>query len=178
MTLERHPKIDRLSSSTLHEGKVFRLLHEEIRLPSGLRQAIDVVEHPGAVAVLAVDDEQRVLLVRQYRHALSDWTVELPAGRLERDEEPEMAARRELEEETGFVAKSWKHYRTIVPAPGFCSERIHIFLARGLREVEGGGLPADADEEIEITWMTPQEILQTGLRDAKTLLCAALLAVD
>ena len=125
-------------------------------------------------AVVALGDEGRMLLVRQYRHALGDWTVEIPAGRLEGGESIEGAARRELEEETGFEAAHWEPLRSIVPAAGFSSEVIHIFLATQLRAIPGGGAPADDDEEIEVTWSTPAEILGGENGDAKTLIGAAL----
>ncbi len=174
MPRQRHPDVRVISSELLHEGRVFRLLHERASLPSGIEQAIDVIDHPGAVAVVALGDEGRMLLVRQYRHALGDWTVEIPAGRLEGGESIEGAARRELEEETGFEAAHWEPLRSIVPAAGFSSEVIHIFLATQLRAIPGGGAPADDDEEIEVTWSTPAEILGGENGDAKTLIGAAL----
>ena len=175
MTLRRHPDIDLVCSRRLHHGRVFDLVHEDLRLPSGLQQSIDVVEHGGAVAVAAVNGSGSLLLVRQYRHALGEWTLEIPAGRLETDELPEAAARRELEEETGHSAAHWELLRPIVPAAGFCSEIIHLFLARDLRAIPGGGRPPDDDEELEVLWMLPREILASEMRDAKTLLAAALL---
>ena len=94
-----------------------------------------VLEHPGAAIVLAVDDDDQVLCVRQYRHAASRRFVELPAGLLDQgDEEPEAVARRELLEETGYVAGSWTHLTTVFSSPGISSEVMHIFLARDLSE--------------------------------------------
>lgn len=174
MTHERHPDVEVLASALLHEGVVFRLKHEVVRLPSGLQQSIDVIDHDGAVGIVALDEAGRMLLVRQYRHALGEWTLEIPAGRLEGGEAIEGAAHRELEEETGFEAASWEPLHSIVTAAGFCSEVIHLFLARDLHEIPGGGAPADDDEEIEVTWSAPEEILGGGNRDAKTLIGAAL----
>lgn len=173
--MHRHPDVELLSSELLHEGRIFRLLKESVRLPSGLRQDIDVVAHPGAVAIAALDAEGRLLLVRQYRHALGDWIVELPAGRREAGEDPLVAAQRELEEETGHRAARWSHLREIYPAPGFCSERIQVYLAEDLEAVPGGGLEQDADEELEVLRMSPLEILGSALKDGKTLAAAALL---
>lgn len=172
----RHPDVELLGSELLHEGRIFRLLRESARLPSGLRQDVDVVDHPGAVAIAALDAEGRLLLVRQYRHALGEWLVELPAGRREEGEEPLEAARRELEEETGHRAARWTHLREIVPAPGFCSERIQLFLAEDLEAVPGGGLDQDDDEELELLRRTPAELLAGDWTDGKTLVAAALLA--
>ncbi len=176
MPLQRHPDIELTSSKLIHAGRIYDVRHETLRLPSGLVQHMDVIDHPGAVAVVAVNDAGEMLLVRQYRHALGAWLLELPAGRLEADEDPLEAAKRELEEETGYAASSWELLKEVIPAPGFCSEVIYIFLAQGLRSVEGGGLAADDDEEIEVAWSTFEAVLSGELRDAKTLLGAALLA--
>ena len=174
MTLPRHPSVELLESRLIHQGFVYDLRGEALRLPSGLEQRVEIVDHPGAVAVVALDGEGRMLLVRQYRHALGAWIEELPAGRLEAGESPLVAAQRELEEETGFAAATWSELRRVVPAPGFCSEIIHLFLAEGLQELPGGGRPADEDEEIEVLRRSPEEILSSEMRDAKSLLAAAL----
>lgn len=176
VTLHRDPRVELLDSKLLHAGRIFKLLAERVRLPSGLEQELDVVEHSGAVGIAAQDEAGRLLLVRQYRHALGRWFLELPAGRLEPGEAPAETARRELEEETGMAAGSWRELRTIVPAPGFCSERVVLFHARDLREVPGGGQPPDPDEELELEWRTPAEILGGEVEDAKTLVAAALLS--
>ena len=175
MTLKRHSDVELLDSQLIHSGYVFQLRHETLRLPSGLEQRMEIVDHPGAVAVAATNEAGELLLVRQYRHALGDWLLELPAGRLEPGEDPLVAAQRELEEETGFAASSWEPLRDLVPAPGFCSEVIHLFRARGLEEIPGGGREMDVDEEIELRWLSPQQVLSSDLRDAKTLLAALLL---
>lgn len=169
--------VERVSRRVLHQGRIFTVAHEVVRLSSGLEQALDVVEHPGAVAIAARDEEGRLLLVRQYRHAVGAWTRELPAGRLEGGESPLDAARRELEEETGHRAREWMLLRVITPAPGFCSERVHLFQALGLELVEGEPLARDPDEELELLRATPEEILRGGFEDAKTLVAAALLVV-
>lgn len=175
MTLHRDPRVELLDSRLLHEGRIFRLLAERVRLPSGREQSLDVIEHPGAVGIAAQDERGRLLLVRQYRHALGRWMLEIPAGRLEPGEVPAETARRELEEETGLSAERWRELRAIVPAPGFCSERVVLFHAQGLREVPGGGRPADPDEEFELEWRRPEDVLAGEVDDAKTLVAAALL---
>lgn len=157
------------TSRVLHEGRVFRLLHERVRLPSGRVQELDVVEHRGAVAVVARERDGRLVLVRQYRHAVGEWTVELPAGRLEPDEDPLECAHRELEEETGLVAGRWTFLRTFVPSPGFCSERIHLFLAEDLAPVVGEPRPHDPDEEIDVVRLWPRDLVAGATSDAKTL---------
>jgi ADP-ribose pyrophosphatase len=174
--MHRHPDVEILRSARLHHGQIFDLLHETVRLPSGLEQSLDVIEHAGAVCVAAVREDGRMLLVRQYRHAVGEWLTEIPAGRLEPGEDPLVAARRELEEETGHRAGSWELRARFYPAPGFCSELLHLFVARDLRVVPGGGRPHDHDEELEVLHATPEEALQLT-RDAKSLLAAALLSV-
>lgn len=171
----RHPDVVVEHSNVLHAGRIFRLLHERVRLPSGLVQEIDLVEHQGAVAIAARDTDGRLVLVRQYRHAVGGWTVEVPAGRLEAGEAPLATAMRELEEETGLRARSWTFLRTFVPSPGFCSERIHLFLAEELHAAEGEKLEQDADEEFDILRLSLAELAAGATADAKTLIAAACL---
>jgi ADP-ribose pyrophosphatase len=124
------------------------------------------------VAVAALDEEGRLLLVRQYRHPAGEWLVEVPAGRVEPGEPELDAARRELEEETGYRAESWSLLRRFWPAPGFCSERMSLFLARGLTPAGAQRRPHDPDEELELLRWTPAEVLARAT-DAKTLLAAS-----
>lgn len=175
--LRHNSEIELESSQLIYSGAVFDVRLEAIRLPSGLPQEVAVVVHSGAVCVAAIRDDGKLLLVRQYRHPLADWTIEIPAGRLEPNEEPLTAAQRELEEETGFRARSWEHARRFHPAAGFCSEQMTLFVARDLEEVPGGGLSADPDEELENCWMSPREILASENGDAKTLLAAMWLSL-
>jgi ADP-ribose pyrophosphatase len=172
MTLRPHADVHEEERRTLYEGRVFDLVRLAIQLPSGLQQNLDLVEHPGAVAILARDDEGRMLIVRQYRAAAGDWTCEIPAGRVESGEDPAATAGRELEEETGYRARSVRSWRPFLPAPGFASEVIHLFHAEGLEAVPGGGLASDDDEEIEVLWMHPRDVLALEPADGKTILAA------
>lgn len=165
------PRIER--TETLLSGRVFDVVRTQLTLPSGVAQDLLVVEHPGAVAIAALDERGELLLVRQYRHAARDWLLEIPAGRLERGETPLAAAQRELAEETGHRARRWRELATFLPAPGFCSERIHLFEAR---ELEPGPAQPDADEELELTSLAPERVLELAC-DGKTLLAAALLVL-
>jgi ADP-ribose pyrophosphatase len=163
-------------AEVLLRGKIFDVVATELTLPSGVAQNVWVVEHPGAVAIAPVTAAGELLLVRQYRHAAREVLLEIPAGRLERGEAPLAAARRELAEETGMRAASWRELYTFLPAPGFCSERIFLFEARGLEASPTGPDAArpDADEDLEVLSLPPERVLAVA-RDGKTLLAAALL---
>ena len=163
-----------LSSRRIYEGIIVKLRADRVRLPGGRETVREVVEHSGAVTVVAMDGEGRMLLVRQHRHAAGRFLLELPAGTLDRDEEPEACAARELEEETGFRAGRIQRLGGFFVAPGYCTEYINVYLATDLRPGEAGG---DEDEDIEVLALPPDEVLrliETGeLEDAKSL--AALL---
>ena len=173
--MKRHPDIEVRSSETVFKGAIYNVVVDAVRLPSGLEQKLAVVDHHGAVAVAPLTDEGRLLLVKQYRHACGDWLVEVPAGRLEPGEDTLTAAKRELEEETGFRAKNWELLRAFSPAPGFCSELITLYLATELEAVPGGGLDCDSEEEFDYVRLTPAEVLASDNCDAKTLIAATLL---
>ena len=163
-----------LSSRRIYEGIIVKLRADRVRLPGGRETVREVVEHSGAVTVVAMDGEGRMLLVRQHRHAAGRFLLELPAGTLDRDEEPEACAARELEEETGFRAGRLERLGGFFMAPGYCTEYIHVYLATDLQPGKAGG---DEDEDIEVLALPPDEVLrliETGeLEDAKSL--AALL---
>jgi ADP-ribose pyrophosphatase len=128
----------------------------------------EIVEHPGAVAIVAVDREGRVALVRQLREPARKTLLELPAGTLEEGEEPAAAARRELEEETGLRGGEWREAAAFYTTPGFCRERMHLFFAEGVEEGEAS--PA-ADEQVEVVrWGLAEVEARLGeIEDAKTL---------
>lgn len=175
MALQRNPAVRVTSSHVVHEGRVFDVVREKIVLPSGMEQDLTIVDHPGAVAIAAVDAQGEVLLVRQYRHACGDWLLEVPAGRVEPGEDRLSAAMRELEEETGFRARSWEVLREFFAAPGFCSELLTLFVARDLVEVGAGKREKDVDEEMEVVRMKVERMMDGDVRDAKTLIAAAML---
>jgi ADP-ribose pyrophosphatase len=128
----------------------------------------EIVEHPGAVAIVAVDDEGMVALVRQRREAARKQLLELPAGTLEEGESPLESARRELEEETGLTGGTWRELAAFYTTPGFCRERMHLFTAEG---VEPGEASPEADEELELVRWNVDEIAGRldEIEDAKTL---------
>ncbi len=148
-----------------------------IRFPDGHEAERIVVRHPGAVAIVALDEQGRWLLVRQYRHPAGRVLLEVPAGTLEPGESPERTAARELREETGYAAAELERIGGFYTAPGFCDEYIHLFLARGLT---ADPLPQDHDEYIDgPIAMAPAEVARaaaTGeIEDAKTLAALALM---
>jgi ADP-ribose pyrophosphatase len=140
----------------IYNGRVISLRVDEIEVRSGTNVRRDVVDHPGAVVMLAVDAKGRLLWVRQLRYAAERELLELPAGTLEQGEEPEACARRELAEETGFAAETWRSLGGFYSAPGFCTEYLHAFAATDLREEHADG---DEDEDIEVVPLTLDEAL-------------------
>ena len=151
---------------------------DTIERADGSRGTRDIVGHPGAVAILALDADDRVLLVRQYRVAIGEALLEIPAGTLDvaedgTIEDPDEAARRELEEETGMRAGSWRLIARFWTAPGFASELMHLYLATDLRDADGERLQPDEDEHLEverIPWRDALAAAERGeFRDAKSL---------
>ena len=163
------------SSERIYTGRVVNLRVDEIDVVRGAgRRKVEVVEHAGGVVVIACPTPDRIVLVRQHRHAVDRDLWEVPAGMIERGEPPIETARRELVEETGYRAKSLRFLWSIYTTPGFCEERIHFFVADGL--TPGEAQPED-DEEFEIrTWRVDEAwdlVERDELRDAKTQIALA-----
>lgn len=135
-----------VSSEILYEGAIFALRGDEVRMPGGRIATREKVEHFGAVAIAALDDEERLVLIYQYRPAIGRRIWEMPAGLLDggTDEEPVEAAKRELVEEVGITADDWSTLVDVVGCPGFADESVRVYLARGLHDVDR---PAAADDE-------------------------------
>ena len=139
-----------LSSTHPWTGTRIAVRVDEVEKSDGRRTTRQVVEHPGAVAILAWDGE-RLAMVRQWRHATGRVLLEIPAGTLEPDEPPLETAKRELAEESGLAGSRWIEGPRFYTAPGFCTELMHTYLATDLSSVEAGG---DEDEELEPAWMS------------------------
>ena len=162
-----------LSSHVSYRGPLFSVTTDHVLEPTGIRVRRDVVRHSGSIVVLAVDDmgaEPRILLERQYRHAAGRFLCELPAGRIDSGEKELAAARRELLEETGYKARSWKRILHFWVSPGFVAEAMSIFLARDLTH---GTAQPEADEVIEISMVPLKKavsmVVRGDIQDAKTI---------
>jgi len=140
-----------VSSETLHVGTVMALRLDQVVMPGGRTVTREVIEHPGAVAVVPLDDEQRVVLIHQYRHALGRRLWELPAGLLDAaGEDPVETARRELVEEVGLTASDWSVLVDVAGSPGFIDETVRVYLATGLAEVGRPAGPDDEEADLEV----------------------------
>jgi ADP-ribose pyrophosphatase len=166
----------RISSRRIHTGRVVNLDIDTVRFPTGTSGELEMIRHPGASAVIPVlgDPAARdpeIVLLKQYRYAAEQFLYEIPAGRLEPNEEPAACAHRELAEETGYSASHVEHLYTMYTTPGFTDERIHIFVAHGLTD---GAHSREADEfmTLERTRLSRAiELVRTGeIMDAKTAL--------
>ncbi|GAB6929897.1 ADP-ribose pyrophosphatase [Paenibacillus sp. JCM 10914] len=159
-----------LSTTSVFEGKIISLQVDTVRLPDGQTATREVVRHPGAVAILAIKDD-KILMVDQFRQPLGRCEVEIPAGKLERGEDPLEAAKRELEEETGYTCGSIRKLHAFYTSPGFADEIIHLYVAEDLSK---GEMNPDEDEFLELMEITLDEanalIRETRISDAKTIL--------
>lgn len=164
-----------LSSRQVYRGKVVTLRVDDISLPDGGQATREVVEHPGAVVIIALDAEDRVALVRQYRHAIKRYLLELPAGGLEPGEAPLETAQRELREEVGAEAAVWTRLGSFFSSPGFANEILHVFLAEDLRSAP---IEPDDDEDIVVVRCRVSEVYRhlDDILDAKSLAALLLLA--
>jgi len=160
-----------IERSLIHKGAKFDFEHVRCTLNDGTRYEREVVRHPGAVCILGVLDDGRVVLIRNYRLAVEGWEWELPAGTLEAGEAPDVCAARELEEETGYRAAEIVSLGTFLTTPGMTNEVMHVFCARGLVLEEQR---LEVGEHIEVFPMSVNEVfglIDTGeMRDAKSML--------
>lgn len=157
-------------SRLIYQGRIIRLALETVRLPNGAWAELEIVHHPGGAAVVALDAQQRVCLLRQYRHAAGGWLWELPAGKLDAGEAPLVTAQRELEEEAGMRAQHWQPLGRVVSSPGVFTEVVHLYLAQALAATAAR---TEEHEVIEIHWFPWDQALQMAQRgdieDGKTL---------
>jgi ADP-ribose pyrophosphatase len=168
-----------VDSRVIHRGRTMTFRLDTIEQADGSRHRREIVGHPGAVAIVALDDEDRVLLVRQFRTAAGQVLLEIPAGTLDVDagtgmvEEPDGAAARELEEETGYRADAWRKLGSFWTAPGFATELMHLYLATGLHPAHVDRLGPDDDEHlvlVRMPWTEAVAAAEDGrIADAKSI---------
>lgn len=161
-----------LSSEHVYKGKVFDIFKDEVELSDGKKSLREVVRHPGGVVIVAQKDDDTILMVKQFRYPVGEPSLELPAGKLDKGEEPDSASRRELEEETGYAAKNWNYLGYIYTTPGFCDEKLHLYYASNLVFV--GQKPDDGEilECFEYKKDKIFEMIKNGeINDSKTI-CA------
>ena len=135
-----------IETKEIFAGRIIKVRVDTVRLPDGAESTREVVEHAGAVGVVAVDNNNTIIMVRQYRKPVEGVLLEIPAGTMEKGEDPLLCAQRELKEETGFTAEHWKKILSYYSAPGFTDEYLHLYLASGLT---GGEIALDEDEFVE-----------------------------
>lgn len=146
-----------LHSERIYNGKILDLRVDIVELPSGNTTKREIVEHDACTAIVGIDSNGKVLLVRQYRKPVEKTLLEIPAGGIERGEDPLKGARREFEEETGFTAESWEKLSVFYTSPGFCTEQMHLYLATDLKPVKR---ERDADESIELVPTPAKDIMR------------------
>ncbi len=158
-----------LSSQCLYKGRIISLYSDEVELENGAKAGREVIDHPGGVGVLPITADGDVLMVRQFRYPHRQVLLEIPAGKLDANEEPLVCGKRELEEETGFCAKEYIPLGVMYPTPGYLNETVHLYLARGLYKTHQH---LDEDEFLTVERMPFAKVLQMVLEgeieDAKT----------
>lgn len=160
-----------VGTKQIFDGKIISVQVDEVELPDGKRSSREIVRHPGAVALIPLTNDNKIVMVEQYRKPLERSLLEIPAGKLEPGEEPAVTAERELEEETGYQAGKMEYITSFYTSPGFANEIIHIYLATELETVDN---PADADEDefVELVEISLEEAVECmkdkRIYDAKT----------
>ncbi|WP_214816515.1 NUDIX hydrolase [Exiguobacterium sp. s131] len=160
-----------IEREVIYQGKIFDVEKHVVSLPNGNTSVRELVYHNGAVAVLVIDESDNIVMVEQYRKAFESMSLEIPAGKLEKGEEPMASAERELKEETGYTAESLEKIFSFYGAPGFCSERVDVYVAKGL---SAGEMNLDEDEFLNVKRYSFDEavdLLDRGIiTDAKTIM--------
>lgn len=161
-----------LSETKSFDGKFIKASTYDVELANGQKAIREVMHHPGGVVVVAQKDEETILMVKQYRYPIKQVSIELPAGRLEPGEDPDLAIKRELEEETGYVAKTWKSLGYIYTTPGICDEKLYLYYATDLEFKKQNPDDGEIIEFYEYKISDVFNLIKTGeINDAKTI-CA------
>ncbi|QUG41366.1 NUDIX hydrolase [Psychrobacillus sp. INOP01] len=160
-----------IQSEVKFKGRIISLQVDEVELPNGKTSNREIVKHPGAVAVIAVTKDKKIILVEQYRKALERSIIEIPAGKIEIGEAPEITALRELEEETGYTTENLQYLQSFATSPGFADEIIHLYFADNIEKMEQP-VGLDEDEFVELLYVTISEmeemVKKQQIYDAKT----------
>ncbi|WP_196493698.1 NUDIX hydrolase [Ornithinibacillus caprae] len=160
-----------IHTEQIFNGKVVNLQVDEVRLPNGKTSKRELIKHPGAVAVIPITKDNKIVFVEQYRKPLEKSLIEIPAGKLEPGEKPEKTALRELEEETGYRSNQLDFVSSFYTSPGFADELMYIFITKEIEKVKDP-LSPDEDEFVEIIELTLDEAIeyvqQQRIHDAKT----------
>ncbi len=155
----------------VYQGKIIDLSVETVTLPNGATTEMEIIAHPGAAAAVPMKDEQTVVMIRQYRHAVGDFIYEIPAGKLHPGEDPRDCARREVEEEIGYKAGRLEPLLSVLTTPGFTNEIIHLFVASDLSP---GKQDLGVDEVLEVVEMPLAAVIERikngDIKDAKTII--------
>lgn len=160
-----------LSSKTVYQGRIFDIVKDEVELSNGMIRPREIIQHPGGVVICAIK-EDKILLVKQYRYAIKSLQTELPAGRLEKGEDPLLAAQRELREETGFIAKNWESLGYIFTTFGICNEKLYLYKATDLTFDEQDPDEGEIIDYFECEINEVYNLIKNGtINDAKTI-CA------
>jgi ADP-ribose pyrophosphatase len=177
-TLNKRLSEEKIGSKKLFQGEILGLYLDRVRLPNGKTAAREMVSHPGAVGIIPVTGDNNILMVRQYRYPVGEITIEIPAGKLDKNESPEKCARREMAEEVGASGGSLKLLSSFYTTPGFSDEVLHLYLATGF-SISANNL--DQDEFLDIISMGLDEacdcIKEGRIKDSKTII-AILMAKD
>lgn len=166
-----------VSSEVKYKGKIINVRLDDVIISDGQLKFREVVEHSGGVVIAAITADNKILLVKQWRYPIGQELIELPAGKLEKGEDPFEAAKRELEEETGYVAQNWQDLGFVFSTPGFCDERLYLYKATDLKYTQTNFDDGEIIKPIEISVDEAFEWIKTGkINDAKTIaaICLAL----
>ncbi len=159
-----------IKSDLIFNGKMINLRVDTVELPGNKMATREIVDHPGAVAIVPITNDGKIVMVTQYRKPVEESLLEIPAGKLEKNEDPSECAKRELKEETGFNAKELKHLLTLYSTPGFSNEIMYIYLATGL--IEGTPNP-DEDEYVSTDIFSVSDLIKKifngEIKDSKTI---------
>ncbi|MBI5217280.1 MAG: NUDIX hydrolase [Ignavibacteriae bacterium] len=167
-----------LKRNLIHQGRVFNTIVDDVEYPSGRTSIREVAEHPGGAVALAMFPDRKIILIKQHRYPIDKFLWELPAGKLEKGEEPLACVKRELEEESGYSASEWKKITTIYTTPGFCDEQLHLYLATNLTKLPDGRRLEEGEQTMTMEIVPLEQavdmIHRAEIVDAKTIIAILL----